>query len=110
MRSMYCGMSSLRCSACGRIPAGTIMTNERARNRHERAIEPPAVGAADEEVLRVSQMRDGADPPSRRVVDADPGADIPRSRHGDGAHVSAAGEQGLDLFRAVEALVRKRHD
>jgi hypothetical protein len=32
------------------------MTNERARNRHERAVEPPAVGAAHEEVLGVAHM------------------------------------------------------
>ena len=54
-------MSSLRSSAGGRIPAGSIMTNERARNRQQRPVDPPPVGAAHEEVLGVREVRDRAD-------------------------------------------------
>src|SRR6476620_2870330 len=110
MRSMYCGMSSLRSSAGGRIPAGSIMTNERARNRQQGVIEPVPVGAADEEVLRVREVRHGPDPAAGWVVDADPGADVARPRHGDRADVAALCEQRLDLVRPVEALVRERDE
>src|SRR5690242_11746392 len=107
MRSMYCGMSSLRCSACGRIPVGTIMTNERTRNRHEGAFDPAPVGAAHEEVLGVLEVRDRAHPPPGRVVDADPGADVARPRHSERTDVAAPAKQRLDLVRPVEALVRE---
>src|ERR671935_2441663 len=97
MSSMYWGMSSLRCSACGRIPAGPIMTNERARNRHDCSIQSPAVGAAHEQMLGVAHVGDGADAPPGGVVDADPGADVPGPRNRDGADVAAAGQERLDL-------------
>src|SRR4249919_1941380 len=110
MRSMYCGMSSLRSKAGGRIPAGSIMTNERARNRQEGAIEPVPVGAADEQVLRVREVRHRPDLAAGRVVDTDPGADVPRPRDGDRADVAAPCEQRLDLVGPVEALVRERDE
>src|SRR6476619_4289217 len=110
MRSMYCGMSSLRSSAGGRIPAGSIMTNERARNRQHGAVDSAPVGAAHEEVLGVREVRDGADTPPRGVVNADPGPDVARPRHGDRTHMAAPGEQRLDLVGTVEALVRERDD
>src|SRR6476620_3246984 len=108
MRSMYCGMSSLRSSAGGRIPAGSIMTNERARNRQQGVIEPVPVGAAHEQVLRVREVRHGADAAAGWVVDADPGADVARPRHADGADVAPPGEERLDLAGAVKPLVRER--
>src|SRR5436190_16445165 len=108
MSSMYWGMSSLRSSAGGRIPAGSIMTNERPRNRQQRAVDAAPVGATHEEVLRVREMRHGANASARRIVDADPGADVARPRHSHRADVATPGEQRRDLAGPVEALVRER--
>src|SRR3954471_18351746 len=110
MSSMYCGISSLRRSTGGRIPAGSIMTNECARNRHEGAVDAAPVGAAHEEMLGVREVRDRADAAAGGVVDADPGADIPRPRHGDRADVATPGQKRFDLVGPVESLVRERDE
>jgi hypothetical protein len=83
------------------------MTNERARNRQQRPVDPPPVWAAHEKVLGVREVRDRADATARWVVDADPRADVAGPWHGDRADMAPLGEERLDLTRPVEALVRE---